>query len=295
MVSDLVEVWDEEWVEVEDGSKMEKIAITGGKGGVGKSTFAILLAFKLSRQGKKVVLCDCDVECPNDYLLLNQKLENPKPIYQEYPELDEQKCQKCGLCSKTCKEHAIFWVKDKYPIFIYDLCSGCGACWIVCPNKAIKTKKKVVGESFVNKVNERFWLVTGRSKPGVSSTGPIVRQVKDRAIKFAHDNNADYLLIDTSPGAHCNVIQALLNCDKVYAVTEPTPLGAHDLNIILELTQKLKIPSEIVLNRADVGSRREIEKIAEKFKNKISIEIPYSEELVRAYCDKQLERVVNLI
>jgi len=39
---------------------MEKIVSTGTKGGVGKSTFAILLAFKLSKN-KKFVLFDCDV------------------------------------------------------------------------------------------------------------------------------------------------------------------------------------------------------------------------------------------
>ena len=274
---------------------MKKIASTGTKGGVGKSTFAILLAFKLSKQGKRVVLCDCDVECPNDYLILNQKLENPKQVYQEYPELDEQKCRKCGLCSKTCKEHAVFWIKGKYPIFIYDLCSGCGACLVVCPNKAIKTKKEVAGESFVNEVDDNFWLITGRSNPGIAETGPIVRKVKDRAIKFAHDNKADYLLIDTSPGAHCNVIQALLNCDRVYAVTEPTPLGAYDLGVILELAKKLNLSTEIVLNKADVGNRKEIENIAKKFKSKISVEIPYSEELVKAYCERDLKRMVGLI
>ena len=274
---------------------MQKIASTGVKGGVGKSTFAILLAFKLSKQGKKIVLCDCDVECPNDYLILNQKLKNSKPIYQEYPELIKKRCNKCGLCSETCKEHAIFWVKDKYPVFIYDLCTGCGACWLVCPTKAIKTRREIAGESFVNKINNNFWLITGRSKPGVSETGPIVREVKDRAIKFAQDNKADFLLIDTSPGAHCNVIQALLNCDKAYAVTEPTPLGSHDLNLILELTKKLNIISEIVLNKADVGNKKEIENIARKFNTEISKEIPYSEELVRAYCEKDLGRMVDLI
>lgn len=274
---------------------MKIIASTGVKGGVGKSTFAILLAFKLSNQGKKVILCDCDVECPNDFLILNQELKNSKPIYQEYPELDKEKCNKCGLCSEICKEHAIFWIKDKYPMFIYDLCTGCGACWLVCPTKAIKTRKEIAGESFVNKINNNFWLITGRSKPGISETGPIVREVKDRAIRFAQDNKVDYLLIDTSPGAHCNVIQALLNCDNVYAVTEPTPLGAHDLGLILKLLQKLKISSEIVLNKSDVGNRKEIKRITEKFKTKISIEIPYSDELVKAYCEKDLGRMVNLI
>ena len=270
---------------------MEIIGSSGTKGGVGKSTFAILLSFKLVREGKKVVLCDCDVECPNDHLILNQELKNPEPIYQEFPELDEEKCKKCGLCSRVCREHAIFWVKDNYPKFILDLCSGCGACWITCPNNAIKRKKVIAGESFINKVKENFWLITGKSKIGIAETGPIVREVKKRAIDFAEKINADYLIIDTSPGVHCNVIQALLNCNKVYAVTEPTPLGAYDLEVILELLKKLKIPAEIVLNKADVGNREKIEEIAKKFETKISIEIPYSEELVKAYCNKELEKV----
>lgn len=274
---------------------MKIIASTGVKGGVGKSTFAILLAYKLSNQGKKVVLYDADVECPNDHLIINEELKNPEHVYQEYPILDKKKCVKCGLCSKVCRENAIFWVKEKYPQFVYDLCTGCGACWIACPNKAIKTKKKVAGESFVNKVNDNFWLITGRSKVGISETGPIVREVKEIAIKFAKEKNADYLIIDTAPGTHCSVIQALLNCNKIYAVTEPTPLGSHDLGLILELTKRLNIPVEIVLNKSDVGNKKEIEKIAKKFDTKISVEIPYSEKLVRAYCEKDLGRVVDLI
>lgn len=276
---------------------MIKIASTGAKGGVGKSTFAILLAFKLSGQGKGVVLCDCDVECPNDYLILGEELseKTSETIYQEYPVLDKEKCIKCGVCSKTCRENAIFWVKGKYPVFVYDLCTGCGACWVVCPQKAIKPKKKKAGESFVNKVNENFWLVTGRSKAGISETGPIVTEVKKRAAKLAEKEKADILIFDTAPGTHCSVIQALLGCDKAYAVTEPTPLGAHDLSLILELLQRIKVPAEIVLNKADVGKKDLIETIAKKFNVKMSVEIPYSEELVKAYCEKDLESVVGLI
>ena len=274
---------------------MEMIASTGVKGGVGKSTFAILLAYKLSNQGKKVVLYDADVECPNDYLIINQELKKPEHVYQEYPELDEEKCVKCGLCSTICREHAIFWVKEKYPQFVYDLCTGCGACWIGCSNKAIRIKKKIAGESFVNKINDNFWLITGRSKVGISETGPIVREVKGKVIKFAKEKNADYLIIDTAPGTHCSVIQALLNCDKIYAITEPTPLGSHDLSLILELSRRLKIPTEIVLNKSDVGSKKRTEEIAKKFNTKISVEIPYSEKLVKAYCEKDLGRVVDLL
>jgi len=277
--------------------KTQTIASTGAKGGVGKSTFAILLAYKLAGQGKKVVLCDCDVECPNDHLIIGKDLDEKtsEPIYQEYPVLDEDKCIKCGICSKTCRENAIFWIKEKLPIFIYDLCTGCGACWLVCPQKAISTKKEKAGESFVSKVNDNLWLVTGRSKAGISETGPIVIEVKKRAIELAKKEKADILILDTAPGTHCSVIQALLGSDKAYAVTEPTPLGAHDLSLILELLQKIKVPSEIVLNKADVGRRELIEDISKKFKIRITTEIPYSEELVKAYCERDLQRVVDLI
>jgi MinD superfamily P-loop ATPase len=57
----------------------------------------------------------------------------------------------------------------------------------------------------------------------------------------------------------------------------------------------LNLPTEIVLNKADVGNRKEIEKVARKFKSKISIEIPYSEELIKAYCTNKLEKMVNFI
>jgi MinD superfamily P-loop ATPase len=276
---------------------METIASTGAKGGVGKSTYAILLALKLANKGKKVVLCDCDVECPNDHLILGKELdeETSEIIYQEYPVLDENKCIKCGLCSKTCRENAIFWVKDKNPTFIHDLCTGCGACWVVCPQKAITTKKEKAGESFVSKVNDNLWLVTGRSKAGISETGPIVIEVKKRAAELAKKEKSDTLILDTSPGTHCSVIQALLGDDKAYAVTEPTPLGAHDLSLILELLQRIKVPAEIVLNKSDVGKRELIEDISKKFGVKISVEIPYSEKLVKAYCEKDLERVVDLV
>ena len=126
-------------------SKM-KVAVSGVKGGVGKSTFSVLLALKLAKEKKKVMLCDLDVECPNDYLLLNQKLENPEKIYTYLPKLKEEKCKKCGLCSKVCKENAIFQAPGKYPIFFRDLCSACGACMIVCPEGAIKMEGGPVNE-----------------------------------------------------------------------------------------------------------------------------------------------------
>jgi len=269
--------------------QLKKNAITGGKGGTGKSTVAILFANQLVKERKKVFLVDYDVECPNDYLLLGQKIKKPtERIYAQFPKLIKKKCKKCGLCAKTCRSNAIFQAPGKYPVFIKDLCSACGACWIVCPYGAIKPKKEETGKIFVNKIKNNFWLVTGLTKAGLEETGPVVTKVKEFALDFAKKNKADYILFDTAPGIHCPVVSALIDCDTAFCVTEPTPMGAADLNLILDLCRKLKVPAKVILNQADLGDKRKIFPIIKKYKTKIEKEIPYSRKLVEAYSEGKL-------
>ena len=268
---------------------MRKIAITGGKGGVGKSTIAILLSKRLLNEGKKVILCDCDVECPNDFLLLSQKLKKAREkVFAEFPSLNKKKCQKCGICLKSCRENAIFQTPGDYPVFIRDLCSGCGVCWAVCPHKAINQRKEEIGRIFLNKINKDYWLITGKANPGLEETRGVVSKSKEFALNFAKRNKIDVVLFDTAAGTHCSVISAISDSDLIYAVTEPTPMGAYDLNLILELSQKLNLPVEIILNQANLGDRNEIQKIARKFKVKIREEVPYCKELVSLYAKGQL-------
>lgn len=273
------------------------LGVSGGKGGTGKSTVAVLLANKFAKEGKKVILADVDVECPNDYLLVGEKLARPKEkVFAEFPKFNNAKCKKCGLCAETCRSNAIFQPPGKYPVFIKDLCSGCGACWIVCPNKAIGTKKEGIGKIYLNKIpDSRFqiqdsglWLITGEAKPGLEETGPVVRDVKKFALNYAQKVKADIVIFDTAPGTHCPVINALLDVDLAYAVTEPTPMGAYDLRLILDLCQKLKVPTKIILNQADLGRKIRVEKVAKSFKIKIEKEIPYSKALVQAYSKGKL-------
>ncbi len=277
---------------------MKKIALTGGKGGTGKSTVAILFSNKLIKKGKKVILCDCDVECPNDYLLLGEKLRKPqKKVYAEFPKLNKKKCEKCGLCAEVCRSNAIFAPKGKYPVFIKDLCSGCGACWLVCPFGAIKPEKEEIGKIYLNELKTQklktknlnpLYLITGVAKPGLEETGVVVRQVKKFALNFAKRVKADYILFDTAPGIHCPVIAALLDIDLAYCVTEPTPMGAYDLGLILDLAKKLKVKTKIILNQSDLGDKNRIKKVAKKYKIRIEKEIPYSKKLVEAYSKGEL-------
>lgn len=262
---------------------MQQIAITGGKGGTGKSTFAILLAMKLLREGNRVVLCDADVECPNDHLILGVDLEDSKTIEQGYPDIDSEKCGRCGKCVDSCRFNALFQIKEQAPQLVKNLCCGCGLCWGICPEGAIGVKQEACGESFSVEVVEGLWLVTGRSLPGVEETGPIVRETKERALELGLGVKADVVLVDTAAGTHCSVINALTGAELAYLVTEPTPLGAHDSRLMLKLLGVIGIKTEIVLNKAGVANDAVIEELAEEQDVKIVHRVPYSEGLVEAY------------
>jgi MinD superfamily P-loop ATPase len=271
-------------------TKTLKVAITGGKGGVGKSTASILLANKLRQKNHRVILVDLDVECPNDFLLLGKDLNARRAkVMAKFPRLIKSKCTKCGLCVKNCRSNAIFQAPGKYPKFFHELCSSCGLCWNICPQQAIKPEEKLIGEIFKNKVDNNFFLITGRSFGIVDETGPIVTEVREYAEKFAKKIKADFLLFDTAVGLHCGVIRALINTDLAYAVTEPTPLGVHDLNLILKLLKKLNIKSKVIINQADVGNKEEVLDIAKKQNIEIKYQIPYSKKLVKAYSQGKLK------
>lgn len=256
-----------------------RIAITGGKGGTGKSTVAVALSYLLAKT-KKVLLVDADVDCPSDDLLLGLKLKKMKDVESMIPKFNFNKCIKCGKCAQVCRENAIVFVKGRNPVFIPSQCIGCRACKIVCPVGAISETKQKIGEIFMTK-NKNLTLISGKMNPGIEESSLIVNAVKKFIIE--QKQNYDYIIIDTAAGTHCPVIAALLGSDFVLAVTEPTPLGAHDLDLILTLTEKLKIKSNIILNRSDIGPQKLIKKVGEKHQAKIIAEIPYSKEIQKAY------------
>ncbi|MDD5086155.1 MAG: ATP-binding protein [Candidatus Nanoarchaeia archaeon] len=256
-----------------------KIAITGGKGGTGKSTVATSLAIELGKKNK-VLLIDADADCPNDHLILSIKRKKIKNVFQLIPKWDFKKCIKCGKCSLVCKQHAIVFVKGNYPIFIPEQCNGCKACMFACPVKAIGKDKKKVGSIYEGKKGNIDFL-SAELQPNQPSSEFVINALNDY-IK-SKNKKYDFILVDTAAGTHCDVIAALEQCDIAFAVTEPTPLGEHDLKLILELLKILKIPCKIVLNKSDVGEKKLIERIANKFKIKIAVEIPYEKSIMESY------------
>jgi len=276
---------------------IKRIAITGGKGGTGKSTVATAFAIALSKKYKTLLL-DADVDCPNDHLILNIKRKQETNIFQQIPEFHPEKCIQCGRCAEVCRENAIIFVKNKNPIFLTDQCNGCGSCMIACPTGAIGKTKKKIGTIYSGKHSE-IGFFSAETEIGTEEESPIINALKDFVKK--EENNYKFVLLDTSPGTHCNVISALQDCDLAFSVTEPTPFGAHDLELSLELLKKLKIPTKVVLNKANLGDRKLIEDIAKKYQTEIIAEIPFNKQIVLDYSsgkpikDKNINKMIEFL
>jgi len=257
-----------------------KIAVTGGKGGTGKSTVATSLAIEFART-KKTMLVDADVECPNDHLLLNVKRKKYSNVYQPIPKWDFKKCTKCGKCASVCKQNAIVFVEDKFPAFVKDVCIGCKACMVACPTGAISMTKKQIGTIYIGK-NYNINLIIGELKLGELASGEIVAEVRKKSEEIDQKLKSDIMLIDSAAGIGCPVIASLVGTDYIVAVTEPTPSALHDLKRVLYLANHFKIKSGIVINKFDLEKSfcEKIESFAKKNKIPIIGRIPYKRDFV---------------
>ncbi len=260
------------------------ITIASGKGGTGKTTFAVNLAYALADRGERVRLLDCDVEEPNDHLFVKPTFRGSQAVSVPKPVWDAAKCTACGRCAEACNYNAIAVVKGKVLIF-NELCHSCGVCSYVCPENALSESPSEIGQVQFAEAdgesgadNAPFFFAHGILNIGEALAPTVVEGVKK------HLDPASINLIDASPGTACPVVAGVGGSDAAILMTEPTPFGLNDLKLALGLTLKMGVPTAIVVNRSD-GEDRIIEEYARSVGVPIAGRIPFKRAYAEAYSD----------
>jgi len=221
-----------------------KIAIASGKGGTGKTTVAVNLAYTLDILGLPVEFLDCDVEEPNGHIFLEPAIESWETVGIPIPVVDETSCTGCMKCAKVCRFHAI--AVPKGVLVFPELCHGCGGCALACPRGAIREEARPVGKVEMGR-SGRVRFIQGRLAVGEAMSPPVIRVVKRRSRAGAIS------ILDAPPGTSCPVVTAVRDADYVVLVTEPTPFGLNDLRLAVETVRGLSVPFGVVVNRAGTG------------------------------------------
>ena len=265
------------------------ICVTGGKGGTGKTLVAFNLAVIFKNSNKKVLLIDGDVENPNTYLLLGAELENKKPVPFFKPKIIEEGCIKCGLCAQNCAPHALLYIQNSYPIPMLTLCSGCKLCYKICPNKAIEADFKTIGYTYSTTINNLSLLI-GELKPSEARSAAVVEDLLEKLDDIIENmpEKYDFVILDTAPGAHCDIVVALEGADLILNVTEPTVFGQHDLERILKLIEMVnkEATSKIILNRADMTQEKNIiYELVKRYNCEVIKEIPMDIAVMKSYSE----------
>jgi MinD superfamily P-loop ATPase len=246
------------------------IAVTSGKGGTGKT----LVSTSIAKSIKNVQFLDCDVEEPNSCYLLNPEIKEVIPVMTFIPEINSEKCNFCKICQEKCRYNAIAVLKDKVMVF-QELCHHCGACVYLCPQKAMVEKEMQLG--IIEKGEaDGIEFLAGKLDIGQPVAPPLIKELKKY---IDRDKN---VILDSSPGVACPVINTLYQSDFVIMVTEPTPFGFYDLKLTVEICENLNLKKGVIINRAGQGDEI-IEDYCRENNIPVLLKIPFKREIAVGY------------
>ena len=252
---------------------MKQLLILSGKGGTGKTTVAGAF-IKLSNVK---AYADCDIDAPNLHLIMQQESipENSDYYGLDKAVIDKDKCLMCNLCYDSCRFDAI----NDYTVSLYD-CEGCGVCEAVCPASAINLMPYKAGDMTLYRGNQVF--STAELKMGSGNSGMLVTEVKKNMRLAAAD--ADFAIIDGSPGIGCPVIASISGVTMVLVVAEPSLSGISDMKRIIETSKKFNTKLAVCVNKYDtnIENNETIKRFCQGNKIDFVGEIPFDKKAVEA-------------
>lgn len=249
------------------------LSIASGKGGTGKTTVATNLALTLSGSAR-VQLVDADVEEPNAHIFLKPAFMETEEVTVPVPEVDEDRCTRCGRCARVCAFNAIAVMKDHVLVFP-ELCHGCGGCSLLCPEGAVVERPRKIGLVEAG-VSSGIEFVHGKLDPGEAFAPPVTRAVKRRV------RQDGIVIVDAPPGTSCPAVEAVRGSDFCLLVTEPTPFGLSDLELAVEMLEKLSIPAGVIINRSDIGDEK-VDRYCDEKGIPVIGRIPFDRKVAEAY------------
>lgn len=109
-------------------------------------------------------------------------------------EIDEERCNGCGLCAKACHEGAIGMVDGKAKLLRDDYCDGLGDCLPACPTGAItfvEREAAAYDEAAVLEQKKKNLQKTGAKIPH-GCPGKQARAIERAAASHPADSVADH-------------------------------------------------------------------------------------------------------
>ena len=265
--------------------KAFKIAIASGKGGTGKTTVSVNLFHFLHKKGyHNIHLVDCDVEEPDDRFFFREKtILNEFDVTQSIPVIDSEKCTYCRKCTEYCEFNAIVIIPPvKYAGVNAGLCHSCGACLAACKDKAITEKPEPIGKVTHFDVKKGAGLTEGSLKIGSAMQTLLIKELK----KNTRTENS-ISIYDAPPGTSCPVVETISDADFVILVTEPTPFGLYDLQLMVDLLNEISRPFAVIVNKSGLGNS-DVYSYLQKKNIELLGEIPFLQKYAGNYATGEL-------
>lgn len=257
---------------------MKQLLILSGKGGTGKTTIASAFISLL----KAKAYADCDVDAPNLHLVNH----NDEPFESRgfhglmKAQIDPDLCISCGICFDHCRFGAI----KTDPIYSVDInaCEGCAVCELVCPQNAVTMNPNIIGDLMLYKNVQRVFS-TAKLIAGNGNSGLLVSEVK-KVMKENASKDAEFAIIDGSPGIGCPVIASLSAVDMVLIVTEPSLSGISDMERIIKTARGFETYIAVCVNKYDINTKicQDIEQMCKRENLYFAGTIPYDTTALKA-------------